>query len=234
MGTSYNPKIIINGLILNLDAANRKSYPTTGTDWTDLTKNKYNFTLYNAPTYSSSNNGILTFAKASLQYADYITTFSNLSTWTAEVWVKFTTVPVSGTEFPALITGLFDLSTKVNFTLGVVGVPADGLIRAGFFNGSWRNTGGHQPVLGIWYQYVGTYDGSNIVLYVNGQSFSSTAYTGTPQSGGGIRIARRWDSTLSSVNLIDGSIPIARLYNRALTASEVLQNYNATKGRFGL
>jgi hypothetical protein len=231
---NHHPKIITNGLILNLDAGNKKSYTGSGSSWVDLTKNKYNFTLYNTPTYSSSNNGFLTFAKSNSQYADYATSFQSLSSWTAEVWVNFTTTPASSSNVTALITGNYNLINNLNFCIGTTNSPTDYTIRAGFYNGAWRQTSGHTPTAGVWYSYSGTYNGSNIILYVNGVLFNSTAYTGTSQSGGGIRIARRWDDTLTASNLVDGAIPTARLYNRALTASEILQNYNATKGRFGL
>ena len=231
MGTSYNPKIVTSGLVIYYDSANYKSYIGSGSSWTDLTKSKINSTLYNSPSYS---NGKLTFTKVSTQYAETNVSLSSYSTWTAEGWVYFNSIPVSGTDVSAIVTGLFDGVNKVNFTLGVTGVPADGLIRAGFFNGVWRHTSGHQPVINRWYQYVGTYDGSTISLYVNGILFTSMSYSGTPQSGGAMRIARRWDSAATSANFIDGIIPIARLYNRALSSNEVFQNYNATKGRFGL
>lgn len=229
MGTSYNPSIVKSNLVLNFDAGNSKSWTGSGTAWIDLTKNKTGMTFYNSPLY---NKGLLSFSKTSLHYAETSANLSSLSTWTCEVWVKFATVPVSGTDVSALITGLYDGVSKINFTLGVVGVPADGLIRAGFYDGVWRNTAGHQPVAETWYNYVGTYDGTTIKLYVNGQLYAQTSYTGTPQSGGTVRIGRRWDSAATSSNYIDGLIPIARVYNRALSATEVLQNYNAIKNRY--
>lgn len=231
MALGFGPNIVMNGLVLNLDSANLRSYGGSGSSWGDLSK-KNQVTLYNTPGYSSTNYGNLSFANTSTQYAETTTNFQSLSTWTVEVWVRFNAIPASGTDVSALITGLYNGSNAVNFTLGVIGVPADGLIRAGFFDGSWRQTSGHQPVAGTWYHYVGTYDGTNITLYVNGVQFSQTAYTGTPTSGGTVRIARRWDSTATSSNFTDGPIPIARIYNRALTSTEVLQNYNALKNRF--
>lgn len=233
MGTSYNPKIITNGLIVHLDAANKKSYSGSGSTWIDLTKNKYNFTTYGSPTYSISNNGIITFAKASSQYADYSTSFPSLSNWTVESWVKFTTTPASSSNVTTVVTGNYNGVSNLNFCIGTSNSPTDYTIRAAFFNGAWRQSSGHTPTAGVWYSYTGTYDGTNIILYVNGLLFNSTAYTGTSQSGGGIRVARRWDDIVTASNLLDGAVPVVRIYNRALSASEILQNYNATKGRFG-
>ena len=69
MAISYNPRTITDGLVLCLDAANSKSYPGSGTTWTDLSGNGNNGTLVNGPTYSSSNGGSLVFDGTN----DYIT-----------------------------------------------------------------------------------------------------------------------------------------------------------------
>jgi hypothetical protein len=82
---------------------------------------------------------------------------------------------------------------------------------------------------------VGSYDGSTIKQYHNGIVTSSLSYSGTPTSGGTVRIAARWDDlTQITQNYFTGSIAAVRIYNRALSAAEVLQNYNTTKARFGL
>ena len=100
---------------------------------------------------------------------------------------------------------------------------------------SWRNTTGFAPVVGTWYQIVGTYDGTTIRQYVNGAASGGTVtISKTLQSGGEIRIMRRWDAALAASNLLGGNLAIARIYNRALSANEISQNYNAQKGRFGL
>ena len=61
MGLSHSPSLVMNGLVLCLDAGNSKSYPGTGTTWTDLSGNGNNGTLTNGPTYSSANGGSLVF-----------------------------------------------------------------------------------------------------------------------------------------------------------------------------
>jgi hypothetical protein len=61
MGFNYSPKIVTDGLVLYLDAANSKSYPGSGTTWGDLSRSQNNGALVNGPTFSSANNGILTF-----------------------------------------------------------------------------------------------------------------------------------------------------------------------------
>lgn len=234
MGVFYTPKIVTDGLIFCLDAGNRKSYPGTGTAWYDLNKNNFNTTLYGTPTFSASNGGIITFARASSQYGETATTLPNLSNWSAEAWVNFTTTPHTTGVVSALVTNIYN-GSNLNFSLSTdVDGTANKGIYAAFFNGAWRSAPYHVPSAGVWYQYIGTYDGSTIKLYVNGNFYSSTAYVGTSSSGGAVRVARRWDSDGTITNFINGSIPIVRVYNKALSVTEVLQNYNATKSRFNL
>ena len=229
-----SPKIATNGLILCVDSGNTKSYPGTGATWTDISRNSNTVTLTNTPTFSTANNGILTFSRTGVQYGETSTSLANTPNWTAEAWVKFTTVPSANSTVSALVTNVYN-GANLNFSLTTdIDGTANKGIYAAFYNGAWRASAPHVPSAGVWYQYCGTYDGASIKLYVNGDLFSSVAYVGTAASGGIIRIARRWDSTAVAGNIIDGAIPIVRVYNRALAATEVLQNFNANKGRYNL
>lgn len=225
--------IVARGLKVYLDAGDTRSYSGTGTTWTDISGNGVNFTLRNSPAYSSTNGGILTFSSSSFQYADTTTNLGDLNTFTIESWVKWNGNPSAGTN--AIVTNLYDGINKVNFTLGAA-EPSSSTVRAGFFNGAWRNvTTGHTPTLGVWYHYAGTYDGSTVTLYVNFSTTYTLSYTGTPQSGGAIRIARRWDDVANvSTNFTHGSIPVVRIYSRALTSQEINQNFNANRSRYGV
>jgi hypothetical protein len=228
----YGPQCVRNGLVLALDSADKNSYAGSGTTWRDLSGNDYTTTLTNTPTFSNTNQGILTFARASSQYAETAASFPSLSNWTIESWVKFTTVPSANTTVSAIITNVYN-GSNINFcfTTDVDGTANKGMYVA-FFNGAWRFAPFHAPSAGVWYHYVGTYDAATIRMYVNGSSYSSTSYAGVSSSGGTVRIARRWDADTSVGNFINGAIPTVKIYNRALTAAEVLQNYNATKNRF--
>jgi len=225
--------IVTRGLKLHLDAGDTRSYPGTGTTWTDISGNGVNFTLRNSPTYSSTNGGILTFSSASFQYADTTTNLGDLNNFTVEAWTKWNGNPAAGTN--AVVTNIYDGVSKVNFTLGAA-APLSVTVRAGFFNGAWRNTTtGHTPTLGNWYHYVGTYDGTTVRLYTNVTTTYTLSYTGTAQSGGAIRIARRWDDVANvSTNFTDGVIPVVRIYDRALSSQEVTQNFNAQRKRYGV
>lgn len=225
--------VVTRGLRVFLDAGDSRSYPGSGTTWSDLSGNGVNFTLRNSPNYSTANGGILTFSSASFQYADTSTSLGDLSQFTIEAWTKWNGNPAVGTN--AVITNLYDGVSKVNFVLGAA-EPSSSTVRAGFFNGTWRNTtSGQAPTLGVWYHYVGTYDGATVRLYINNAASHSLTYTGTPGSGGGIRIARRWDDLANvTTNFTDGSIPVIRIYNRSLSAAEVAQNFNAQRSRYGV
>ena len=228
--TSNTP--VTSGLLINLDAGNPSSYPGSGTTWADLTGNGRNATLQNGPTYSASNGGYLTFVDTSFQHAT-IPNVGDLSQWTAEAWAR-ATVSLSS-KVTAIFCNQYNLSTKLNFSLGTNRAPTSYNLCAGYYNGLWRTTNGFAPTLNAWTHHIGTYDGSTINQYVNGSLNTSLSYSGTSQSGGELRIARRWDdsATLAS-NYFGGDIAAIRLYNRALSSSEVTQNYNALKSRFGL
>lgn len=225
--------VVTRGLCVHLDAGDSRSYPGTGTTWTDISGQGVNFTLRNSPTYSTSKGGILVFDSGSYQYADTTTNLGDLNTFTLEAWVRWDGSPAAGTN--AVITNLYDGVSKVNFTLGAC-EPASSTVRAGFFNGAWRNVAtGHTPTLSSWVHYVGTYSGTVVTLYANVSTTYTLTYTGTPQSGGAIRIARRWDDVANvSTNFTHGAIPIVRIYNRALSSAEVTQNFNAQRSRYGV
>lgn len=231
----YTPTrpIVTAGLLMHLDAGNAASYPGSGTTWSDLTGNGNNATLYNTPTYSADNGGIISFDKNSFEYAATTGTFASITNWTVEAWVKFNAAPVAGTN--AIVTNQYDLISNLNFSLGT-NDPANNVIRAGFFNGQWRNTTtGQSVVVGSWYHMVGTYNGSTVLMYSNNSQVGTLTYSGTPATGGAIRIARRWDDSATVANnFISAAIPIVRIYNRALTADEIAINYNAASRRYGL
>lgn len=218
-------------LVYYLDSRNLQSYSGSGTTWNDLSTSAQTTTLVNSPTYT---NGILSFSDTSFEYAETNLNHPDYNNWTAEAWVKFNT-SLSG-KVTAVVCGEFNLSDRLNFSIGSNKAPSSYDMYVGFYDGSWRNvSSGLNPVLGQWYHIAGTYDGSTIRMYVNGLEISNFNYVGTPQSGGQIRVARRWDeSSVNSSNFLGGEVPVVRVYSRALLASEVLSNYNLEKNQFGL
>jgi hypothetical protein len=219
-------------LIVNLDAGDPASYSGSGSTWTDLAGGNNNATLINTPTYSSSNSGYLNFSPSSLEYGT-IPNIGDLSNWTVETWVRVT-ASLTG-KVTAVAANEFDLSSRLNFSIGTNRAPSSYNLCAGFFDANgWHTTSGFTPTQNTWYQIVGTYDGTTVVQYVNGASNTSLSYTGTPQSGGEIRIARRWDSPLTSSNMMPADIGVIKIYSRALSGSEVTENFEALRDRYGL
>lgn len=231
MGLNHSPRIVTDGLVMCLDAANVKSYPGSGSSWSSAANSAYTTTLFNSPAFSNTNSGYISFSSASSQYATSATP-GDLSRWTIEAFVRFTSS--YSTKVATVICGQYNGSNKLNFSMGTNNAPTNYNIAIGFFDGSWHNTTGVNYALNTWFHIVGTYDGSTIRQYTNGNLVDSLNYTGTPSSGGEVRINRRWDDIVSSGNLLDTNIAKIQLYNRALSLDEIRQNFNASRGRFGI
>lgn len=228
MSLGHGASTVTSGLLFCVDAGNSKSYPGSGATWSDISLTKNNATLSGSPTFTSN---YLSFSSASSQYATALTP-GNLSNWTADVFVRFTSS--YSTKVSTVVCGQYNGSNMLNFSIGTNNAPTNYNIAVGFFDGTWHNTTGVNYALNTWFHIVGTYDGSTIRQYTNGVQVDSLSYTGTPSSGGELRINRRWDDVVSSGNLFDTNIGAIRVYNRALSAAEVLQNYNAIRGRYGI
>ena len=231
MGLAHSPSTVMNGLVLALDAGNPKSYPGSGTTWTDLSGNGNTGTLTNGPTYDSANGGSIVFDGSN----DNITFSSNPSLTnqvTFETWVKLssTTPNGLGTIFSreTVSSGSYRMLYDSNSFNWVCATT----------NNGWYSTPGNSISTGSvtphtqTYQVVGTYNGSNLQLYINGQlRTTGEAITGNILTTGTFYLMRK---NASNIDYGKGNIYSHKIYNRALTASEIQQNYIATKSRFGL
>lgn len=228
--------VVTDGLVFELDAGNTASYPGSGNNWYDLVGSA-DATLPNGATYSSSNGGILTFDRASSQSAHASDLAGGaLTTFTAETWVRFNTLDNTAGNATCTITEVY-ASTPINYsiTCGLAGSPS--VWQGGYYGGSgdWHLAGTLVPVINVWYCMAVTYDGTNVRFYVDGALNDTTASAVTPASSGlGMHIGERWDAPFFPQSFLDGSVPVVRLYNRALSASEISQNFNANRSRFGL
>ena len=219
------PDIVSDGLVLYLDAGSPNSYrPDFGTTWKDMSGFNNSGSLVNGPTYSSANGGSIVFDGVD----DYVTVteIGQLTRFSIESWFRPTAYP---NNYAAVIASVYPgTNSTVNFKIGYE--AGTGMV-GGTYIGNWFYTPMVPTTLNTWQQIIFTYDGSGLAIYSNGVSGGSNAFTGTPNSGGGgIRIGRRWDIA----DYFAGNISITRIYNRSLSASEILQNYNAQKSRFGL
>ena len=216
-------------LLFHLDAGNPASYSGSGSTWNDLAGSGLTTTLYNSPTYSSDNGGYLSFVASSSHYAQTSASLSLLTTWTIEVWHYYNGTYASTN--PCILTEIFS-NNSINFFLGTLNGGTVPDLQVGFFRSGWYVTApGYTLPANGWYHLVGTYDGSNVKLYVNNVLTQTYATSGTPtSSGSGIRFMRRWDQA----DYWGGRLAIVRIYDTAISNGDVTTNYNANRARFGL
>jgi len=186
-------------------------------------------TLFNSPTYTAGPPAYFSFDAASLEYGS-AQNLGSLSRWTVEIWFRVTT---SLTGQTMMIVGNAFNGSNVNFSIGTNNAPNNFVINTGFFDGTWRTAGVLAPTLNTWYHVIGTYDGNYISQYINGLLQQSTAYVGTPQSGGEVYVAKRWDLG-ASTDHFPGDIGLANIYAGAMTAGEVAKRWDATRSTYGL
>ena len=221
--------IVSNGLVLSLDASNPLSYSGSGTTWTDLSGNGNNATLYNGTSYSSANGGTLVFDGIN----DYVDTnlLTNQSAFTYGVWAKSST---SG--FNNRIMGCGDStggSSGVDIIWGALGSNTIYSVRrgAGVLD---INAGFDTPLpitnfSGNWHYIVVTYDSVNgSKLYCDNVLVASKANIGFASS-----LNLRIGKDGNGYDAFNGSVGAVQVYNKALSSTEVAQNFNATKSRFG-
>jgi hypothetical protein len=217
----YEP-IVTNGLVLNLDAGFVPSYPMTGSTWYDLSDNDNDGTLTNSPTFSSTNGGNIVFDGTD----DFIDIGYKIDLLnndiTQEAWVN-TDVMIN---WHGIISNMPSWGTGFSLQIGPIQKIA-AMISGAYLTTSWT------PLVGVWYHIVATHRSSDNlnVLYVNGVQENSVireiSYVGNAVTKIGVFYT-------SNSLPFDGKMGPVRSYNRALTSSEVFQNYNAQKGRFGL
>jgi hypothetical protein len=227
MSTQYSPRVITDGLVLCLDAASRESYQGSGTVWRDLAGSN-NVALTNGPTFSSANVGSIAFDGVN----DYVDFFApNLTeTTTVEMWVNLGP-SYSGKMFFGWY--YYDVWCY-NGNIGYNTASSD---QFGISQSTVSNLG----LVNNWKHYI--FEMRSDVSYTNNKIYINTSLQTLSQQiggeGAGNRNFNNGNGTISGWRL-DFNYPISmncalfKVYNRALTPTEIQQNYNATKGRFGL
>ena len=223
MAFTYSPKIVTDGLVFAVDAANTKSYPGSGTTWKDLSGNGNDGTLTNGPTFDSGNGGSIVFDGTD----DYISfgnpaevQFIYTNEFSLEAWVN----PNTLSGFKHIIG-----KTYVNYRLAHSGTNISFRLDANTIT-----TSGGSLVVGEWTHIIATWDPltQTAKVYQNGVQVSSVT-----------NITCDWTNTSANFQLgnspgenyyFDGKITLGKAYSKTLTPSEITQNYNALKSRFGL
>jgi hypothetical protein len=226
---AHSPKIVTDGLVLSLDAGNTKSYVSGSTTWFDKSGYANNGTLVNGVGYTSSFNGSLVFdgVDDNVQLGNASNIITNPSAITVESWVKTNVV---GFYKKIIITSPSGSQGVRGFYLSL-GPSPDRL-----YFGVKTNLGEVSPSYGSnisttqYSHIVGTYDSSLVKLYLNGDLVASQSLSGNINTTGICRISG-YDNNNETWN---GNISNIKIYNRALSPSEVSQNFNALRGRFGI
>jgi len=246
--------IVQQGLVLNLDAGNPYSYAGAGTTWYDVSGVFNNFTSDNSPTYSANEfilNGTTQYFYLSAASGFFISSTNNFYAdvgyaWSVSVWFKFPASPTSLRDVTinggncsycmfGNSGGIAGGETFSLFVSGISGTPA-GLhpyyCMVGLRGAKTQLS--IDPVnTNVWNNVVVTWNGSAGRGYFNGVDRGAL----NNNVGAGPQVYRYTIGSTAggdSGHLFEGSISQTFVYNRAISAAEVLQNYNATKGRFGL
>jgi hypothetical protein len=237
MGTTImTPPIVTNGLVLHLDSANQKSYISGSANWNDLSGNGNNANLINGPIYNSTNGGTIVFdgvndganipTNATLQPPTSLTLESifKINSYTNGYFI----VAHSGNATGAYVKYGFRLLTSGGVMAYMNTNTTNGAII--------QNISNINIVLNTWIHSTMTYDGASSKIYINGSLANTGAITGTINyteygSPYYLSIGRKSES---EGGYVSGSVSVVKVYNKTLSATEVLQNYNALKSRFNL
>ena len=226
------PDIITDGLVLDMDFGSSKCYSGTGTACTDISTSNLSGELVNSPPYTSStNNKFFSFNGLTNSRLIKIPNSTLLDTQTpsVEVWIKTNATNQNGFWFEKGTVNtqysLFQESTNIQWRHNF-----------GTYNQLTTTTSAGAGInTSSWFQVVGTFTTGSRKLYVNGILKNSDSATGTiATNAGGMSIGVYGGYSGGRDYYYNGDIAIVRVYNKELSASEVLNNYNSLKGRFGL
>ena len=221
MGIAYNASLVRSGLVLHLDAANPKSYPGSGTTWSDLSGNSNNGTLVNGVGYSTDNKGTMSFDNRNDEVICTNNSSVQITTGTICAWFNASNgnAGVNGIIAKQRAWGLF---------------VTDNTLRAyDWGNNTWRDTGitvGNN----IWNYAAMTFTetigapSNNAIIYLNGSSVLTTTikhsnHDVTVQIG-----------EANASQHFGGLISSASVYNRVLSEIEIKQNFEALRGRYAI
>jgi hypothetical protein len=229
MSFVHSPKIVTDGLVLSLDAGNTKSYMSGSTTWFDKSGLNNNGTLTNGPTFNSANGGSIVFdgvndiinlgSGTTFNLGGAGKTFSINLWFNSKLWTS---------AWQALITKgdtswrvhRYQSDSPVKLAFGTQGLSVVDTFTSTIFT---TNT---------WFNVVCIYDGTSKKIYVNGSLDSNVSVGGTLLDNSyPVYIG---ENAQAIGRYFNGNLSNVQIYNRALSAQEVLQNYNATKSRFGL
>jgi hypothetical protein len=214
---------------LNLDAGFVGSYPTTASTWYDISGNDKNSTLTNGPTFNSTNSGSIVFDGVN----DYVLTPSLLNASlnpTESVFVWFN--PAAAGQ---IVSELGQATIDAGYHASNIEVSSSGIFSFSVWHGSLTNkVVSSAKSFNNWYHLGFTYSGTTFTAYINGSSIGTATFTRQPPSSLHYGLCSIDSTNMGTGAYGSGKMGNFMFYNRALSATEVLQNYNAQKGRYGL
>ena len=224
--------IITSNLIMHLDSNNPISY-RGGNVWYDISPQSAHGILTNGPTHTSADGSgrTVTFDGTN----DYVRiaplTIMPTTQITMDAWIKPTRAVSTGTVRGGVISATN--TTYLGIFNSVDGGSTHSLHWANTTDSSRPYSYDGNIPNNVWSYIAGTWDGSTSRAYVNGSQVWSSAQTGTIASA--TYVVGTYGSGLTDgLHNFQGQISVARMYNIGLSASQILQNYNAQKYRFGL
>ena len=233
MANNYSPKIVTNGLVLCLDAVNRKSYPGSGTTWTDLSGRGNNATMFGSVPFETDITSCFNFSTAtganspnsSLGFTFGSNMIPTTGNFTFSFWIKN---PNSSSGQVGLFSNTGN-ADGYRFGIGLNGIYF--LIGPTYTEGTVSFSSSLSASL--WYNVVAVYSRTtaSFLLYLNGvfQNSASIPASQTAFTNATPGLVRSPCCTIYT-----GKLGSFSAYNRALTATEIQQNYNALKRRFGI
>jgi hypothetical protein len=249
MATQYAfGKIVTNGLVLALDAADKNSYPGTGTTWNDLSGNSNSGSLVNTPTFNSTNGGGIVF-NGTNQYGNLPITFANISSSTCIFNLSFSSVSTAVRGIMGYGNTTANYGCYVRLASSGDGIPSAGDARLQFrvldTGVSVNNTiyGSTNITANTNYNIAFVMLPSSYKIYINGVEDTLLVFGG---SNNGRWVGNGLTATPTAIalgsqfynnaytNYFAGTLYTTQIYNRALSVTEIQQNYNALKSRFGL
>lgn len=221
------PPIVTNGLVLNLDAANTKSYVSGSTTWRDLSGNNNSGSLILGPTFDSQNGGSIVFDGTN----DYCTLGTkNLiqNDFTISIWFKLNS---SGDKEHFIFSNNYQTSPALLITADVAG--SSRVLTAYYASSSITSHILSTANIPIAINNITLIrNGATNTPYLNGIEQTSRIFTNSTVLGSGLYELGYATIRNKTTSYLQGNIYNTQIYNRALTQQEVTQNYNALKSRF--
>lgn len=219
MATYYSPKIVTDNLVMYLDAANPKSYPGSGSTWFDLSGNGRNATKAGSqsPSYPQYNsNGWFTFTGGIVNdnYSRFDVSIPSLNAITVFLW-----------HYSTQSGGTALRMSSSSFEIGANGYTA------GVNYNDVQIAGDRTTTLNTWVCDCLTFSGTTLIGYRNAIQVGTATRASTSLASGTLRIGTRDD--LYSQHYV-GSIAMVQIYGRVLNPNEILQNFDSSRGRFGI